>query len=97
MNYRKPGIPTPRRTVRVAAAPADRPRPQPTSRLMPRLLSLVSVSSMTLAPIAALTLWLLISDPVTAAAVMERGDLLPVIGALATFVGKALAAMIAIL
>ena len=36
-----------------------------------------------LAPVAALSLWLLISDPVTAAAVMERGDLLPVLAALA--------------
>ena len=64
---------------------------------MPRLFSFLSVGSLTLAPVAALTLWLLISDPVTAAAVMERGDLLPVLGALAKLVGKALAAMIAIL
>ena len=64
---------------------------------MTRLFSFLSVGSLTLAPVAALTLWLLISDPVTAAAVMERGDLLPVLGALAKLVGKALAAMIAIL
>ena len=83
MNYRKPST--------------DRPRQQPKSRLVPRLFSFLSVSSLTLAPVAALTLWLLISDPVTAAAVMERGDLLPVLGALAKLVGKALAAMIAIL
>jgi hypothetical protein len=30
------------------------------------------------------------SDPVTAAAVMERGDLLPVLAALAKILGKAL-------
>ncbi len=83
MNYRKPTT--------------DRPRQQPKSRLLPRLFSVVSIGSLTLAPVAALTLWLLISDPVTAAAVMERGDLLPVLGALAKLVGKALAAMIAIL
>ena len=94
MNYRRSST---SRTVRVAGAPADRPRQQPKSRLMPRLFSFVSVSSLTLAPVGALTLWLLISDPVTAAAVMERGDLLPVLGALAKLVGKALAAMIAIL
>ena len=64
---------------------------------MPRLFSFLSVGSLTLAPVAALTLWLLISDAVTAAAVMERGDLLPVISALAKLVGKALAALIAIL
>ena len=83
MDYRRPST--------------DRPRQQPKSRLVPRLFSFLSVGSLTLAPVAALTLWLLISDPVTAAAVMERGDLLPVLGALAKLVGKALAAMIAIL
>jgi len=83
MNYRKPST--------------DRPRQQPKSRLVTRLFSFLSVGSLTLAPVAALTLWLLISDPVTAAAVMERGDLLPVIGALAKLVGKAFAAMLAIL
>ena len=82
MNHRRPST--------------DRPRQQPKSRLIPRL-CLLSVSSLTLAPVAALTLWLLISDPLTAAAVMERGDLLPVLGALAKLLGKALAAMIAIL
>lgn len=83
MNYRMPST--------------DRPRRLPKSRLLPRLFSFVSVGSVTLAPVAALALWLLISDPVTAAAVMERGDLLPVLGALAKLVGKALAAMLAIL
>jgi hypothetical protein len=62
-----------------------------------RLFSLLSVSALTLAPVAALSLWLLISDPVTAAAVMERGDLLPVVVALAKIVGKAFAAVLALL
>jgi hypothetical protein len=83
MNYQRPGT--------------DRPRQQPKSRLVPRLFSFLSVGSLTLATVAALTLWLLISDPVTAAAVMERGDLLPVLAALVKLVGKALAAMMAIL
>lgn len=83
MNYRMPST--------------DRPRPAPKSRLLRRLLSFATVSSVSLAPVAALTLWLLMTDPVTAAAVMERGDLLPVLGALAKMVGKAVAAMIAIL
>jgi hypothetical protein len=75
----------------------DRPRQLPKSRFWPRLFSLVSVSSITLAPVAALSLWLLISDPVTAAAVMERGDLLPVLGALAKVIGKAFVSLLAIL
>ncbi len=68
----------------------DRPRQAPKSRFWPRVLSAVSVASVTLAPVAALSLWLLISDPVTAAAVMERGDLLPVLAALVKLLGKAL-------
>jgi hypothetical protein len=51
----------------------------------------------TLAPVAALSLWLLISDPVTAAAVMERGDLLPVLAALAKILSKALMSAMAAL
>ena len=54
------------------------------------MLSAVSITSVTLAPVAALSLWLLISDPITAAAVMERGDLLPVLAALFKIIGKAL-------
>ena len=68
----------------------DRPRQAPKSRFWPRVLSAVSVASVALAPVAALSLWLLISDPVTAAAVMERGDLLPVLAALVKILGKAL-------
>ena len=75
----------------------DRPRQLPKSRFWPRLLSFVSVSAITLAPVGALTLWLLISDPETAAAVMERGDLLPVLSALAKIIGKAFASMMAML
>lgn len=68
----------------------DRPRQAPKGRFWPRLLSAVSVASVVLAPVAALSLWLLISDPVTAAAVMERGDLMPVFFALVKILGKAL-------
>jgi hypothetical protein len=75
----------------------DRPRQLPKSRFWPRLLSFVSVGSLALAPVAALSLWLLMTDAVTAAAVMERGDLLPVLSALAKVVGKAIAAMLALL
>ena len=70
--------------------PIDRPRPHQKSRFWPRLLSAVSLASVTLAPVAALSLWLLITDPVTAASVMERGSLLPLLAALAKVVGMAL-------
>jgi hypothetical protein len=44
-----------------------------------------------------LSLWLLMTDPVTAAAVMERGDLLPVLVALAKLFGKALVSVLSAL
>jgi len=68
----------------------DRPRPAPKSRFWPRVFSALSVSAVVLAPVAAMALWLLISDPVTAAAVMERGDLMPVLAALLKILSKAL-------
>ena len=68
----------------------DRPRPAQKSRFWPRVFSALSVSAVVLAPVAAMALWLLISDPVTAAAVMERGDLMPVLAALVKILGKAL-------
>jgi hypothetical protein len=52
--------------------------------------SAVSVSAVVMAPVAALALWLMLTDAVTAAEVLERGDLLPVVKALATAVGKAI-------
>jgi hypothetical protein len=70
----------------------DRPRQLPKSRFWPRLFSAISVSALMLAPVAALALWLLMSDPVTAAAVMERGDLMPVFAAIAKMLGKAVMA-----
>jgi hypothetical protein len=71
-------------------AATDRPRAAVRSRFWPRVFSAISVSAVALAPIATLSLWLLISDPVTAAGVMERGDLMPVLAGLAKLLGKAL-------
>lgn len=75
----------------------DRPRPAPRNRFWPRVFKTLSVTSITLAPIAAMSLWLLISDPVTAAAVMEEGDLWPVLAALAKVIGKTVMSMLAAL
>jgi ABC-type dipeptide/oligopeptide/nickel transport system ATPase component len=75
----------------------DRPRQAPKSRFWPRVLSAVSVSAIVLAMVAAASLWLLITDPVTAAAVMEQGDLLPVLAALAKMFGKAVLSVLSAL
>ena len=70
----------------------DRPRltPPPTTRLRWRVFKALSFTAVFLAPIAAMSLWLLISDPVTASAVMERGDLMPLAFALAKMIGTAI-------
>jgi ABC-type dipeptide/oligopeptide/nickel transport system ATPase component len=75
----------------------DRPRQAPKSRFWPRVLSAVSVSAIVLAMVAAASLWLLITDPVTAATVMEQGDLLPVLAALAKMFGKAVLSVLSAL
>jgi hypothetical protein len=75
----------------------DRPRQPQKSRFWKRVISALSITSLTLAPVMTLALWLMISDPVTAAAVMERGDLLPVIAAIVKVMGKAMVAMLSAL
>ena len=77
--------------------PVDLPRHHEPSRLLRRLFSIVSVGALVTAPIAALALWLLLTDPVTASAVIERGDLLPVFKALAVVIGQALKALMSLL
>ena len=81
----------------VTRSTTDRPRQQPKSRVAQRVFSVVSVTALVLAPVAAASLWLLISDPVTAAGVVERGDLLPVLVALVKVVGKAISAVMSAL
>lgn len=71
----------------------DRRRQLPKSRFWARAFSAVSIGAVVLVPVAALALWLMVSDPVTAAAVMERGDLLPVIEAIIKMVGRAITAV----
>ena len=75
----------------------DRRRELPKSRFWARAFGALSIGAILLAPVAALALWLMVSDPVTAAAVMERGDLLPVIEALLKMVGRAITAVMKVL
>jgi len=78
-------------------AATDRRRELPKSRFWGRVFSIVSVGAILLAPVAALALWLMVSDPVTAAAVMERGDLLPVIEAIIKMIGQAITTVMDVL
>ena len=72
----------------------DRPRQLPKGRFWPRVFGTISIGALVLASVGALSLWLLMTDPVTAAAVMERGSMLPVMAALAKMIGKAIMAAI---
>ena len=68
----------------------DRPRQLPKSRFWPRVFGTISICALVLASVGAFSLWVLMTDPVTAAAVMERGSFLPVMAALAKMIGKAI-------
>lgn len=75
----------------------DGRRPTPRGRVMVTTFSVVGVSAFVLALVAALSLWLLLTDPMTASAVMERGDMLPLARSLLLAVGNALARLLAFL
>ncbi|MGH9203677.1 MAG: hypothetical protein ACRD2A_20820 [Vicinamibacterales bacterium] len=49
------------------------------------------------APVAAVALWLLLTDPVLAGEVTEGGSLFPVVRSLIVTIGKAIAAVLAFL
>jgi hypothetical protein len=56
--------------------------------------NVVGLGAVVTAPIAAVSLWLLLTDPVLAGAVAERGSLLPVVKTLVIAVGKAIATVL---
>jgi uncharacterized YccA/Bax inhibitor family protein len=59
--------------------------------------NVVGTAAVVAAPLAAVTLWLLLTDPASAAAAYERGDLFGVFTVLAKTVGKAVMAALAYL
>ncbi|MGE0041550.1 MAG: hypothetical protein AB7H88_10985 [Vicinamibacterales bacterium] len=67
------------------------------ARLVRTTFNVVGTAAVVAAPLAAVTLWLLLTDPATAAAVHERGDLVSVMTVLAKTLGKAVAAVLAYL
>jgi len=75
----------------------DGPRPTARGRVMVTTFSVVGISAFVLALVSALSLWLLLTDPMTASAVMERGDMLPLARSLLLAVGNALAKLLAFL
>ena len=72
-------------------------RPRTGQRMMRTTLSVVAVGAIAAAPVAALSLWLLLTDPVLAGEVADRGSLLPIARTLIVAMGKAIAAVLAFL
>jgi hypothetical protein len=66
-------------------------------RLLRTTFNVVGLGAFVAAPIAAVALWLLLTDPVLASEVAERESFLPLVGGLVVAVGKALAAVLAFL
>lgn len=66
-------------------------------RIVRTSLSVVGLSAVVAAPVAAVSLWLLLTDPTAAVSVAERGDLLPLARALAVALGQAISAVLAYL
>lgn len=72
-------------------------RPRTSERLIRTTFNVVALGAFVAAPVAAVALWLLLTDPILAAEVHERGSLLPVVRTLVVTLGKAIAAVLAFL
>ena len=72
-------------------------RPRTGERMLRATFNVVGLSAFLAAPIAAVALWLLLTDPVLAGEVTDRNSLLPVVRTLVVTLGKALATVLAYL
>ncbi len=66
-------------------------------RMIRATFNVVALSALLTAPVAAVALWLLLTDPVIAGEVADRNSLLPVVRTLVFAVGRAIAAVLAFL
>lgn len=72
-------------------------RPRPGERLRRTIFNVVAIGAIAGAPVATVSLWLLLTDPALAGEVAESGSALPVARALFVTLGRALAAVLAYL
>jgi hypothetical protein len=72
-------------------------RSRSTDRLRRTVFNIVAIGAIAGAPVATVSLWLLLTDPIVAGEVAETGSALPVARALLLSVGKAIAAVLAYL
>lgn len=66
-------------------------------RVIRTTLNVVGVGAFLAAPIAAVALWLLLTDPVLASEVAERGSMVPVMKSMVFAFGRAIATVLAYL
>ena len=66
-------------------------------RMLRTTFNLVGLGAFLAAPIAAVALWLLLTDPALAREVADRDSFLPLLGGLVVTIGKAIAAVLAFL
>jgi len=66
-------------------------------RVVRTTFNVVGLGAVIAAPVAAVSLWLLLTNPVLAGEVAERGSLFPIVRTLVFAVGKALATVLAYL
>lgn len=70
-------------------------RPRPGRRMIRTTFNVVALGAFLAAPVAAVALWLLLTDPLVAGEVADRNSLLPVVRTLVVTLGKAIAAVLA--
>ena len=63
-------------------------------RVVRTTFNVVGLGAVLAAPVAAVSLWLLLTNPVLAAEIAEKGSFLPVVKTLVFAVGKAIAAVL---
>ena len=72
-------------------------RPRTGERMMRTTFNVVAIGAITAAPVAAVSLWLLLTDPLLAGEVADSGSVLPIARTLFFAVGRAIAAVLAFL
>ena len=72
-------------------------RPRTGRRMIRATFNVVALGAFLAAPVAAVSLWLLLTDPVLAGEVTDSNSLWPVVRTLVVTVGKAIAAVLAYL
>jgi hypothetical protein len=72
-------------------------RPRTSERVRRTMFNVVAVGAIAAAPVATVSLWLLLTNPALASEVADSGSILPVARVLLVTIGKAIAAVLAYL